>query len=59
MKWQVKLFDPTNTIHVYGVVAESRDEAVVIAMDTAFEEMPDNQFALAGVEESAKLRKRE
>ncbi len=51
-KYTVELFDPKNKFYKFQFITESRDEAVTKAMDSAFEQMPDNQFSLAGIIET-------
>lgn len=46
MKYKVHLQDNKYKLHLYVVEGESDGEAVTVAMDTAFEEMPKKKFRL-------------
>lgn len=47
--YTVELFDPEMKIYKFTYITDDVGEAVVKAMDSAFEKMPDNQFALASI----------
>lgn len=50
-QFRIELFDPHNKVYVYHFKTKNYVKAVESAMDAAFEEMPNNKFALGGYEE--------